>query len=153
MEAQLAWRASLKLALLMPVLFWYSHMTNQGIPYMTYQTGCHRQQTSNWSYSSLLNVMMCYPVCRVILSKLLIIHIFFSLKAIEKAIVSSDLGMTPNNDGESIQLRIPQLTSDRRKVFSSSIDAAVSKFIFSLSITFLFSLTESNILNWFSFLI
>ncbi|XP_061346456.1 ribosome-recycling factor, chloroplastic isoform X2 [Gastrolobium bilobum] len=38
-----------------------------------------------------------------------------SLKAIEKAIVSSDLGMTPNNDGELIRLSIPQLTSDRRK--------------------------------------
>ena len=41
---------------------------------------------------------------------------FFSLKAIEKAIVSSDLGLTPNNDGEVIRLSVPQLTSDRRKV-------------------------------------
>ncbi|KAF8394415.1 hypothetical protein HHK36_020623 [Tetracentron sinense] len=40
-----------------------------------------------------------------------------SLKAIEKAIVSSDLGLTPNNDGEVIRLSIPQLTSDRRKEF------------------------------------
>jgi ribosome recycling factor len=38
-----------------------------------------------------------------------------SLKAIEKAIVNSDVGMTPNNDGEVIRLSIPQLTSDRRK--------------------------------------
>ncbi|PKA57436.1 Ribosome-recycling factor, chloroplastic [Apostasia shenzhenica] len=38
-----------------------------------------------------------------------------SLKAIEKAIVSSDLGITPNNNGESIRLGIPQLTSERRK--------------------------------------
>uniref|UniRef100_A0A5B7ADF0 Ribosome-recycling factor, chloroplastic n=1 Tax=Davidia involucrata TaxID=16924 RepID=A0A5B7ADF0_DAVIN len=38
-----------------------------------------------------------------------------SLKAIEKAIVSSDLGLTPNNDGEVIRLSLPQLTSDRRK--------------------------------------
>ncbi|XP_071724761.1 ribosome-recycling factor, chloroplastic-like [Rutidosis leptorrhynchoides] len=38
-----------------------------------------------------------------------------SLKAIEKAIVSSDLGMTPNNDGDVIRLSLPQLTSDRRK--------------------------------------
>ncbi|KAG4396866.1 hypothetical protein AAZX31_10G026500 [Glycine max] len=44
-----------------------------------------------------------------------------SLKAIEKTIVSSDLGMTPNNDGESIQLRIPQLTSDRRKELSKIV--------------------------------
>ncbi|ESW16632.1 hypothetical protein PHAVU_007G172400 [Phaseolus vulgaris] len=44
-----------------------------------------------------------------------------SLKAIEKAIVSSDLGMTPNNDGESIRLSIPQLTSDRRKELSKIV--------------------------------
>lgn len=40
----------------------------------------------------------------------------FSLKAIEKAIVNSDLGMTPSNDGDVIRLSIPQLTADRRKV-------------------------------------
>lgn len=39
-----------------------------------------------------------------------------SLKVIEKAIVSSDLGLTPNNDGEVIRLSLPQLTSERRKV-------------------------------------
>ncbi|XLR14989.1 hypothetical protein S83_042927, partial [Arachis hypogaea] len=38
-----------------------------------------------------------------------------SLKGIEKAIVSSDVGMTPNNDGEVIRLTLPQLTSERRK--------------------------------------
>lgn len=41
---------------------------------------------------------------------------FFSFKYIEKAIVNSDLGLTPNNDGEVIRLSIPQLTSERRKV-------------------------------------
>ncbi|GAB4829506.1 hypothetical protein Ancab_019179 [Ancistrocladus abbreviatus] len=38
-----------------------------------------------------------------------------SLKVIEKAIVSSGLGLTPNNDGEVVRLSIPQLTSERRK--------------------------------------
>ncbi|XP_062145223.1 ribosome-recycling factor, chloroplastic [Alnus glutinosa] len=38
-----------------------------------------------------------------------------SLKSIEKAIVGSDLGMTPNNDGEVIRLTLPQLTSERKK--------------------------------------
>ncbi|KAL3531341.1 hypothetical protein ACH5RR_010663 [Cinchona calisaya] len=38
------------------------------------------------------------------------------LNAIEKAIVTSDLGVTPNNDGEVIRLILPQLTSERRKV-------------------------------------
>lgn len=41
---------------------------------------------------------------------------FSSLKAIEKAIVNSDLGVTPNNDGDVIRLSLPPLTSDRRKV-------------------------------------
>ncbi|CAN5207919.1 ribosome recycling factor [soil metagenome] len=37
------------------------------------------------------------------------------LKAIEKAIVGSDLGLTPSNDGERIRLTIPTLTEERRK--------------------------------------
>ncbi|XP_048441462.1 ribosome-recycling factor, chloroplastic-like [Pyrus x bretschneideri] len=44
-----------------------------------------------------------------------------SLKAIEKAIVSSNLGLTPNNDGEVIRLTLPQLTSDRRKELSKIV--------------------------------
>ncbi|XP_056176070.1 ribosome-recycling factor, chloroplastic isoform X3 [Syzygium oleosum] len=44
-----------------------------------------------------------------------------SLKAIEKAIVSSDLGMTPNNDGEVIRLSLPQLTTERRKELSKVV--------------------------------
>jgi ribosome recycling factor len=38
-----------------------------------------------------------------------------SIKAIEKAIQSSDLGITPNNDGTLIRLVFPQLTEERRK--------------------------------------
>src|SRR5581483_7784914 len=38
-----------------------------------------------------------------------------SLKAIEKAIMESDLGLTPSNDGKIIRLPIPQLTEERRK--------------------------------------
>ena len=38
-----------------------------------------------------------------------------SVKAIEKAIMESDLGLTPNNDGKLIRLPIPQLTEERRK--------------------------------------
>ena len=37
------------------------------------------------------------------------------LKAIEKAILCSDLGLTPNNDGKSIILNFPELTEERRK--------------------------------------
>ncbi|KAI4304494.1 hypothetical protein MLD38_039993 [Melastoma candidum] len=44
-----------------------------------------------------------------------------SLKAIEKAIVGSDLGLTPNNDGEVIRLSLPQLTSERRKELSKVV--------------------------------
>lgn len=38
-----------------------------------------------------------------------------SMSAIEKAISLSDIGLTPNNDGTTIRLNIPPLTSDRRK--------------------------------------
>ena len=37
------------------------------------------------------------------------------LKDIEKAVLASDLGLTPNNDGKMVRLAIPPLTSDRRK--------------------------------------
>jgi ribosome recycling factor len=37
------------------------------------------------------------------------------MKDIEKAIMESDLGLTPNNDGQLIRLPIPQLTEERRK--------------------------------------
>src|SRR3954468_23277590 len=38
-----------------------------------------------------------------------------SIKAIEKAIMEADLGLTPSNDGKLIRLPIPQLTEERRK--------------------------------------
>jgi ribosome recycling factor len=40
-----------------------------------------------------------------------------SLKAIEKSILESDLGLTPSNDGKIIRLPIPQLTEERRKEY------------------------------------
>ena len=38
-----------------------------------------------------------------------------TLKAIEKAILASDVGITPSNDGKVIRLIFPQLTEERRK--------------------------------------
>jgi ribosome recycling factor len=38
-----------------------------------------------------------------------------SIKAIEKAILESDVGLTPNNDGVVIRLTIPELTEERRR--------------------------------------
>ena len=38
-----------------------------------------------------------------------------TIGAIEKAIMASDLGVTPSNDGEKIRLPFPQLTEERRK--------------------------------------
>ena len=35
---------------------------------------------------------------------------------IEKAIIESEIGLTPNNDGDVIRINIPSLTEDRRKV-------------------------------------
>ena len=40
-----------------------------------------------------------------------------SLESIERAILSSDVGLTPNNDGNVIRLNIPVLTEERRKEF------------------------------------
>ena len=38
-----------------------------------------------------------------------------AIKQIEKSIIESDLGLTPNNDGNVIRLAIPELTEERRK--------------------------------------
>ncbi|WP_320676450.1 ribosome recycling factor [Prochlorococcus sp. MIT 1300] len=40
-----------------------------------------------------------------------------SLSLIEKAIATSDLGFTPNNDGKIIRINVPPLTEERRKDF------------------------------------
>ena len=44
-----------------------------------------------------------------------------TLKAIEKAILTSDIGITPANDGQVIRLVFPQLTEERRKELSKQV--------------------------------
>ena len=43
------------------------------------------------------------------------------VKAIEKAIQASELGINPQNDGKIIRLSFPQLTEDRRKELTKSV--------------------------------
>lgn len=43
------------------------------------------------------------------------------LKAIEKAIMASDLGLTPQNDGKVIRLAMPSPTEERRKQLAKSV--------------------------------
>jgi ribosome recycling factor len=38
-----------------------------------------------------------------------------SLKSIERSILASDLGLTPNNDGKQVRLNLPALTEERRR--------------------------------------
>ena len=51
-----------------------------------------------------------------------------TMKAIEKGIIASNLGLTPNNDGQSIRLNLPPLTEERRrdlvKLVSSRLEEA-----------------------------
>ena len=44
-----------------------------------------------------------------------------AMAAIEKAILKSDLGITPNNDGKMIRLMVPTLTEERRKELAKVI--------------------------------
>lgn len=46
-----------------------------------------------------------------------------SLSSIEKAIFESNLGYTPNNDGETIRIIIPQLTEERRIELTKQVKA------------------------------
>ena len=43
------------------------------------------------------------------------------LKAIEKAIIASDIGLNPNNDGKVIRLNFPELTEERRKELAKDV--------------------------------
>jgi ribosome recycling factor len=43
------------------------------------------------------------------------------INAIEKAIMSSDLGLNPSNDGSLIRLPVPALTGERRKEFTKQV--------------------------------
>ena len=45
------------------------------------------------------------------------------LKAIEKAILSSNLGYNPGNDGETIRIVIPELTEERRRELAKQVKA------------------------------
>ena len=44
-----------------------------------------------------------------------------TIKAIEKAILMSDVGITPSNDGQVIRLVFPQLTEERRKALAKQV--------------------------------
>jgi len=44
-----------------------------------------------------------------------------SLKSIEKALLASDIGITPQNDGKVIRLIFPQLTEERRKEIQKQV--------------------------------
>lgn len=44
------------------------------------------------------------------------------IKEIEKAILKSDLGLTPSNDGKIIRISIPPLTEERRKQLAKNVN-------------------------------
>jgi ribosome recycling factor len=50
-----------------------------------------------------------------------------SLKDIEKAIQTSDLGLTPGNDGKAIRLTLPQPTEERRKELVKTVHARMEE--------------------------
>ncbi len=50
-----------------------------------------------------------------------------TLKDVERAILASDLGLTPNNDGKSIHLNLPPLTEERRRDLVKVVHARVEE--------------------------
>jgi ribosome recycling factor len=50
-----------------------------------------------------------------------------SLKDVERAILASDLGLTPNNDGKSIHLNLPPLTEERRRDLVKVVHARIEE--------------------------
>jgi ribosome recycling factor len=50
-----------------------------------------------------------------------------AMKNIERAIMQSDLGLTPNNDGKIIRLQIPSLTEERRRELTKTASRRVEE--------------------------
>jgi ribosome recycling factor len=50
-----------------------------------------------------------------------------ALAPIERAILKSDLGLTPNNDGKIIRLNIPRLTEERRRDLTRNIGKRIEE--------------------------
>jgi len=50
-----------------------------------------------------------------------------SLKAIEKSIMASDLGLTPNNDGKQIRLTLPPLNEERRRELAKHVHSRLEE--------------------------
>lgn len=50
-----------------------------------------------------------------------------SLRAIERAIQTSDLGLNPNNDGKAIRLNLPPLTEERRRDLVRVVNARLEE--------------------------
>lgn len=50
-----------------------------------------------------------------------------TLKTIEKAILASDLGLNPNNDGKNIHLNLPPLTEERRRDLVKHVHARLEE--------------------------
>ena len=50
-----------------------------------------------------------------------------TLKAIERAILASDLGLNPNNDGKAIRLNLPPLTEERRRDLVKVVHSPVGR--------------------------
>jgi len=73
-----------------------------------------------WGAPTAINQMASISVAE---ARVLVIQPYdaSALKAIEKAIQTSDLGINPNNDGKVIRLVFPQLTEERRKDLCKSI--------------------------------
>jgi ribosome recycling factor len=44
-----------------------------------------------------------------------------SIKEVERSILSSGLGLTPNNDGSMIRIILPELTGERRKELAKAV--------------------------------
>lgn len=50
-----------------------------------------------------------------------------TIKAIEKAILASELGLTPNNDGKMVRLSLPPLTEERRREMTKIVRRRVEE--------------------------
>ena len=65
--------------------------------------------------SCFISIFIVLNISKTFGSSVGLIRFSTQLKAIEKAIIASDIGITPTNDGKALRLAFPQPTEDRRK--------------------------------------
>ena len=99
-----------------PTLEGFDLLMGPSVGQSFYSSNINGKMTQNVTFSQVGNVSV--PEARTIMIQPWEPNL---LKEIEKAILVSDIGITPTNDGKAIRLNFPDLTEERRKELAKDV--------------------------------